>query len=140
MKTTRELSEILRSRKLKSTPQRIKVLEVISENSKAIAHSKIQTSLQNYDRVTLYRNLNALLDHGIVHKAFIEDGETYYALCASSCSSENHNHKHIHFKCTLCGEVSCVQTENPLEVKVPNYNIENFEVEATGTCPKCQKL
>ena len=137
MKSTQDLSELLRSRKLKSTPTRLKVLEAISGYSKAIPYSKLQATLENFDRVTLYRNLNTLLDHGIVHKAIIEDGETYYALCASSCSSDNHHHKHVHFKCTLCGEVSCVKPENDLELILPNFKVENFEVEVTGTCPKC---
>ena len=86
--------------------------------------------LSDFDRVTLYRIIHALLEHGIIHKAFSRDQETYYALCSHSCSSAKHHHEHIHFKCNTCEQVSCVQSETAIAIHVPGFQISNFEIEA----------
>ncbi|MGB0424289.1 MAG: Fur family transcriptional regulator, partial [Flavobacteriales bacterium] len=114
-----KLAALLRERKLKATPTRLAVLELFLENDNAVAHSVMQEQLEDFDRVTLYRILQALLEHGVIHKAFTRDNETYYALCSHTCSSQQHQHEHIHFKCTKCEEVSCVQIEQPIQLQIP---------------------
>jgi Fur family ferric uptake transcriptional regulator len=131
------LAELLRERKLKATSTRLEVLSVISDYNKAIPFSEIQEALQGFDRVTLYRTLHALMENGIIHKALIDENETFFALCSMSCSSNHHDHKHIHFKCTNCHAVTCVQAVHPISLSIPGHSIENFEIEATGVCSSC---
>jgi len=130
-------ADLLRERKLKATSTRLEVLAVISDYNKAIPFSEIQNALRDFDRVTLYRTIHVLMENGIIHKALVDENETFYAVCSNSCSSDYHNHKHIHFKCTCCQAVSCVQAVNLIGLNIPGYSIENFKVEATGICPSC---
>lgn len=139
MEENTHLAELLRERKLKATSTRLDVLSVISEYDKAIPFSEIRNTLPNFDRVTLYRTIHALVENGIIHKALIDENETFYAICSHSCTSDTHNHKHIHFKCTACHAVTCVQASNTVSLSIPGHTIDNFEIEATGICEACQR-
>ncbi|MFT5185826.1 MAG: Fur family ferric uptake transcriptional regulator, partial [Flavobacteriales bacterium] len=128
---------LLRKRNLKATATRIKVLSIIDNYSNAIPFSNLQSELDDFDRVTLYRTIQSLVENGIIHKALTEANETYYALCDRECSSGKHNHDHVHFKCTSCDVVSCVLPANPIGITIPNHIIDNFKIEATGICVAC---
>ena len=94
-------------------------------------------SLHDFDRVTLYRTINSLMKSGIIHKASVGEKETFYAVCSSKCSSDSHTHKHIHFKCSNCKAVTCVQADSAINFAIPGHTINNFEIEATGICVAC---
>ena len=137
MEENNHLAALLRERKLKATSTRLEVLSVIYDYNKAIPFSEIQNALHGFDRVTLYRTLHALIESGIIHKALIDENETFFALCSNSCLSHAHNHNHIHFKCSSCQSVTCVQADRPISFSIPGHSIENFEIEATGVCASC---
>lgn len=137
MSETCQYTNILRDRKLKVTPTRLRLLEIISEFNHAIPYSEILKELGDVDRVTLYRSLNTLIEKGIVHKASSSGDEIYYAICSCNCTSEQHQHNHIHFKCTNCNTVSCLHTNTPLNISIPGYQINNVEIEANGLCQAC---
>lgn len=138
MTETNQLTNLLRKRKLKATPTRLDVLEIIASSENAVPYTQIQDVLQNFDRVTLYRTLHALIEKGIVHKAMVDDNDTYYALCSHNCNSESHNHQHIHFKCKKCSEVMCLQASHPFSIEVKDHSIEQLEISATGLCLNCK--
>lgn len=129
---------ILQARDLKATSKRMEVLQTIAEYGSAMPYSELQKSLQNFDRVTLYRNINTLMDKGVIHKASTRGQETYYAICSHHCTSEHHNHQHIHFKCTNCKEVSCMEIDDHISIQIPNVQVQNIEIEASGICENCQ--
>lgn len=133
------IKEYLRERSLKVTPIRIELLTLLAKQGSAVPYSDIQQQLKAYDRVTLYRTINAMMDSGIVHKASTSGDEVYYALCSHNCSKHCHKHEHIHFKCTQCGEVSCIHIDNALNISIPGYQIDETSVEASGICKKCLK-
>lgn len=135
-----DMATLLRARNLKATSTRIEVLNAISAHEKAIPYSEIRNALESFDRVTLYRTLNALIENGIIHKAMTNDNDTFYALCSTNCTSDSHDHKHIHFKCTSCEAVSCVQSDNLIQLSIPGHLITDFEIQASGTCNSCQTL
>jgi len=137
MEEKNHLIELLREQKLKATSTRLEVLSVISDYNKAIPFSEIQNALHDFDRVTLYRTIHALMENGIIHKALIDEKETFFALSSNSCSSDCHNHKHSHFKCSSCQAVMCVQVDRPISFSIPGHSIESFEIEARGVCATC---
>lgn len=137
MKSEESIKDYLRERSLKATPIRVELLSLLGERESAIPYSEIQQKLKSFDRVTLYRTLNALIEGGIVHKASTSGDETYYALCSHNCSKHCHKHEHIHFKCTECNEVSCIHIEHAIKISIPNYQIEDVSVEVSGICEKC---
>lgn len=131
------ISTLLNSRKLRSTKIRQDVLSLIQNSGRAVSHSIIQKSLGDFDRVTLYRTLNVLEEKGILHKAYTENNETYFAICTSNCTTAEHDHKHIHFKCEKCMVVKCVKPQNSIEIDLPNFQINSLNVEASGVCDNC---
>ena len=137
MDGTNNWSAALRKRNLKATSNRVEVLHAIEEFDKAIPHSKIQNRLQKVDRVTLYRTLKSLIESGMIHKVSVENDEIFYAICSQKCTTEEHNHQHVHFKCTNCNEVSCVQSNSIETLNLPGYKIESFEIQAKGVCSSC---
>ena len=137
MANTSGFTELLRNRNLKATSMRLEVLGILSDNDKAISQSEIQGALKDFDRVTLYRTLNTLMENGVIHVALRDEQNTYYAMCSHQCDSHSHNHKHVHFRCNKCEKVTCVQTSNDLSISIPGYEIDDFEIEATGLCKSC---
>ena len=131
------IKNYLRERKLKATSIRVDLLMLMSQSDSALPYSEIQKHLKDFDRVTLYRTINVLIDSGIVHKASTSGEEIYYALCTRQCSRSCHKHEHIHFRCTECKEVSCLHVDQALKVSIPDYSIQEVSVEVKGICKKC---
>lgn len=127
----------LRARNLKATTTRLAVLSALANSTQAMPQSAIQQALSSVDRVTLYRTIQALTESGIIHKAMVEEGETYYALCSPKCTPEQHQHKHIHFKCTQCQQVTCVRANQAIHLTIPGHQIHDFDITATGICEAC---
>jgi Fur family ferric uptake transcriptional regulator len=104
----------------------------------AMRHSAIQKQMQPIDRVTLYRTLESLLEKGIIHKAFQENNEIYYAICGESCSTNTHKHDHAHFKCMKCNIVSCLELDEAIKIALPSYEINKVSIHMEGMCDLCQ--
>ena len=128
---------ILKNRSLKATPTRISLINLIHAYKTAMPFSKVQQQMVDTDRVTMYRTLNALLEKGIIHKAFSSQEDTYYALCGETCSSHSHLHDHIHFKCTACNAVTCQHLDNDIAISLPGFDIKGLSINAEGICPNC---
>lgn len=133
------IKDYLRERSLKATPIRVELLTLLAKQNSALPYSGIQKHLKHYDRVTLYRTINALMDNGIVHKASALGDEIYYALCSRKCSKQCHKHEHIHFKCKQCSEVACIHIDYVLDIAIPGCQIDDISIEASGICEKCLK-
>ena len=129
--------ELLQDRKLKATATRVEVLNLMQAYKKAMPLSELQKSMEETDRVTLYRTLNVLLKKGLIHKALISKEETYYALCGHKCNENSHLHNHIHFKCTSCQAVSCETLEREIKISLPSLRIDQINILATGLCRAC---
>ncbi len=93
-----DAANILKNRGLRVTKIRVAVLEALGKSQQALPYGDLQKNLSQFDRTTIYRTLLALMDKGLIHKALEENNESYYALC-SDCTSNLHNHNHVHFKC-----------------------------------------
>lgn len=113
------------------------ILEIISNANGALSHAEIQESLENKcNRVTVYRILDKLIEKGDIHKMIDTDGVSKFALC-TSCQTHNHSHEHIHFSCTKCLVVSCLE-EADLSFKLPkSYQVLTTNFTISGICPKC---
>ena len=129
---------LLNSRNLRATHTRINLLMIIQNHGSAMQYSAIQKAMHPIDRVTLYRTLETLKTEGIIHKAFQENNETYYAICGSTCKKDNHHHEHIHFKCLECDTVSCEKPLNNLGITMPNYEIHTVSIHVKGICKNCK--
>ena len=135
---TNPIKELLQKRGLKATKTRVDLLTKMHRYGSAMSHSTIQKKMGPIDRVTLYRTLESLKENGIIHIAFQENNETYYAICGNSCDENHHQHEHVHFKCTKCNTVTCEKLISKIEVSLPNYLIDKISVNIEGLCQICR--
>ena len=131
------MKEILQNKNLSITPLRLDVLEIINSSLSALSAQEIGGKLNEYDRVTLYRTLKSFISSGIIHEISLAGLEPKYALCRDECSSETHNHQHVHFSCIECNKVLCVEAEKIPIIKIPKFSIKSLDIQAKGICESC---
>ena len=129
---------LLRDFQMRSTPVRQEILELFLQKEYALSHHDIETEVSNsLDRVTVYRTLKTFLDKGLIHKVLDDEGSLKYALCNDACTTAEHHHDHVHFKCTRCGQTNCLNIDLP-GVKLPKgYQVEAVNVLIQGICDRC---
>ena len=131
-------TRILKDFKLRSTPSREEILNTFLIHEYALSHGDVEREVPpSFDRVTVYRTLKTFLDKGLVHKVLDDEGTLKYALCSDACSTAHHHHDHIHFKCTCCGQTSCLSIEVPV-IKLPTgYRAKEVNLLIQGICESC---
>ncbi len=129
---------LLRDFKLRSTPNRQEILHLFLEKNYALSHSDIEKEIENdLDRVTVYRTLKTFLDKGLIHKVLDDEGSLKYALCKEACSTAEHHHDHVHFKCIKCGQTNCLNIDVPA-VRLPKgYRASEVNLLMQGICDRC---
>ncbi len=130
--------KVLKNFRLRSTPSRQEILHLFIQKDYALSHGDIEKEISNaLDRVTVYRTLKTFLDKGLIHKVLDDEGSLKYALCKDACTSTNHHHNHVHFKCTECGQTNCLSIEIP-SVKLPRgYKAREVNLLIQGVCEHC---
>jgi Fur family ferric uptake transcriptional regulator len=140
-KTTAENFEaLLEKHHLKKTAPRLKVLSMLADKNVATSQPDLEGVMNDIDRVTLYRILSAFEEKGIIHKVFDLNGTANYAMCSSNCGENHHHDEHLHFNCTNCKNVYCLDDLDMHGIDLPSgFKLEGFTLYATGLCPKCSK-
>ena len=133
-----DFKDLLHERNLKATNPRLNLLMHMYNYKSAMPYSAIQDSMKPIDRVTLYRTLESLQSQGIIHKAYQENNETYFAMCGVSCKKNEHSHDHIHFKCTSCELVTCEKLKKAVTISIPEYQINRTSIFLEGICKMCK--
>src|SRR6195952_445238 len=110
---------LLETHHLKKTGPRLKVLSLLSAKNTATSQPDLESVMNDIDRVTLYRILNAFEEKGIIHKVFDLNGTANYALCKSHCDEGHHHDEHLHFNCTNCKNVYCLNDLNLPAINLP---------------------
>lgn len=131
---------LLRENKLRTTQSREDILRLFTKYPHALSYSDIEKEIASvYDRVTVYRTLKTFLDKGMIHKVLDDGGSLKYALCSDRCHDNKHKHDHVHFKCTECGQTSCLDEVDVPRLKLPKgYQAKEINLLVQGTCEKCQ--
>jgi|SRR5690606_1567642 len=131
--------KLLRKHNLKVTTPRLSVLSVISEKETATSQPDLEKVLgKSVDRVTLYRVLNAFEEKGILHKIFDLHGTATYALCSDECPEHIHSEDHVHFTCSQCNSVYCLNEVAIPTIKTPDgFRVDAVGVNAIGVCAQC---
>ena len=134
-----QIDEILRKNQLSVTGSRKKILELFLMANGALAHGDIEKKTgEKFDRVTIYRTLQAFVEKGIIHTIPTSDNSIRYALCKDDCEEGHHHDHHIHFVCDKCHNTYCLDDVVTPEVKLPKgYSAKHIEVVAEGICDKC---
>jgi Fur family transcriptional regulator, ferric uptake regulator len=136
----RSQDEILKDFRLRSTTSRAAILELFIHNDHALSYSDIEKEVAAaFDRVTVYRTLKTFLDKGVVHKVLDDGGSLKYALCNDHCTTSEHHHDHVHFKCIKCGQTNCLDEVEVPHIKLPQgFRATEVNLLIQGHCSKCQ--
>ncbi len=135
-----DYSQLLRSAKLAATVNRLRVLEVVGNNTSPLSAGdivKILARTTTINRVTVYRILDLLVAHGIVERLSTGGRAFYYGLAPNA-----HHRPHPHFYCKHCGQMDCLDPQS-LNVDADplwkNYagQIDKVEVRVDGICKNC---
>ncbi len=134
--------ELIQSVNIDPTEKRLRVLEVIGNNSFPLSALDIYKTLdknKSINKVTVYRILDLLVDKSLVDKISTGGRASYYGL------APNENHKaHPHFYCTSCGQMDCLNPDT-VSIKTNDFlknfpgRIDKFEMRMDGICKNCLK-
>lgn len=147
---------------LKSTASRLEVVSILTQNNYPLTHQDLLKQLpENFDRVTLYRVLDWLLQHNMIHRIAGEDRAWRFQLNNSSAnhiqySKKNtlataknlsakqmlNQHSHAHFECSNCGKIFCLDDVHPkLTSSIPaHFTVDSIELNIKGKCADCQEV
>ena len=127
---------------LEATQNRLGVLEVVGNNHYPLSADDIFNTLERssaINRVTVYRILDLLVDHGIVERLSTGGRAAYFGLAPN-----DYHAPHPHFYCKSCGQMDCLSPES-LNVdtdalwKTFPGQIDKVEVRVDGICKNCVK-
>lgn len=122
---------------LRATRARIAVLDTLSVAAAPLTHHEVVAKLEGgqWDAATIYRNLIALVEAGLVTRSDHGDHRWRYERPSKG------KHAHPHFLCSDCGGVRCLPgTQVVLRGKpaLPRSAREgHFEVQLQGVCDLC---
>jgi Fur family ferric uptake transcriptional regulator len=131
--------EMLSSAGLNPTSHRIRVMEVIGNNTYPLNAQEIYDTVQRnqpINRVTVYRILDSLVGNGLVDR--ISGGRaSFFGL------APNNNHQpHPHFYCRQCGRMNCLNPRS-IAMDITSFErifpgkIDNVEIRVDGICKNC---
>jgi Fur family transcriptional regulator, ferric uptake regulator len=133
------LRQTIRSKGLRVTPARLATLELLHVTTSPATHADVAQHLSGlgYDQATAYRNLNDLVEVGIVRRTELGDHVWRFELVGNE---EHQHHPHPHFLCVDCGDVSCLS-----EIHLPKASLasndqihEVTEILLRGYCKSCK--
>ena len=127
------------SKRNRNSKQRNKILEILRSTK---THPTADWVFNEAKKVfpglsmgTVYRNLNVLVEMGLVKK--IEHGSTFDRFEANPTS-------HYHFICESCNsiidlEMTVVDTLNERVYKETGFKPKSHTIDFYGTCPQCKE-
>lgn len=130
--------EKIRKAGLKLTPRRKAIVDIfIKRNRYASAEDVWGKLLKKFKRCGLpsvYRNLESLVDCGVLAKVEKFDNKKYYALCLAGTS---HHHHIVCLSCDKVEDISCYAGESLKKIK--GFKVLNHFFQASGICAACVK-
>lgn len=134
------IDSLLKHHGLRKTAFRKEILSIFQRRKgQAISNTEIEDSLEDWDRITLYRTLKSFESKGLIHQAPDSQGITKYALCGHTCSAKSHDDSHAHFQCKICRSTWCVPNVLPSwQYHLPNvHKVEEVNILLNGICQNC---
>jgi Fur family ferric uptake transcriptional regulator len=131
-------TKVLHDAGLRKTGPRLAVLGVLERAKSPLSHADVADELddETLDRATVYRNLMALTEAGLVRRTDLGDHVWRFELVRAYTA---HEMAHPHFVCTDCGTVSCMPG---VTVRIDGGGAasvarKGFEVQLRGVCGDC---
>ncbi len=133
MEKSVQYADMLKQKDLKSTPQRMAMLGIMEAKGHADIdeiYQEIKKDFVSISLATVYKNINTLLDAGIIEEIKVPQKKSKFEIV---------KHKHSHFVCEKCGEVYDVQKPKKLDIELPEgFEPKEASVMIVGVCKKCR--
>lgn len=124
---------------MKYSVQRQTILEDVKERhdhpTAEMIYASVQRKVPNISLGTVYRNLNQLVEHGILKKiATMQGGDRF--------DYKMEDHAHVH--CTVCNQLfdlpyeSLHAIDRTIEDET-GYHVLSYDIVFCGICHECQK-
>lgn len=136
------LNQALRSKGLKATPTRLKILNLLAKSKHPLAAKEIFNRLGaapgqgRFDTVTVYRNLTLFENAGLIAPIQLKDGSQAFELTVGA-----NDHHHHHFVCEDCGNIEhldlCGLDLPTKTLEKRGYKKIHHRLEFFGICPSC---
>lgn len=131
-------NDILQQHEVKKTLSRIALIKALQTSNQPLSENEIrERMLDQYDRITFYRNVQTLSESGILHRIVIDNTHVKYAL---NCCEKEHHHAidHVHFYCKECGKTVCLDEVPVQHYPLPDgFKLEECDVVIKGFCKDC---
>ena len=120
------------------TPARVNILSILLSAPTALNHVAIEHIAKernlSFDRVTLYRALDWLVEQGIAHRIPSVNRSWFF-----SATSDQSTTPHAHFHCNGCEQIYCLEDVQsaPLNNLPKDYQLEEAELNLQGQCMNC---
>lgn len=130
---------VLRELGLRATPARMAVCKLLSGSEGPLTHADVANRLESrgIDRTTVFRNLNDLVEAGLVRR--LEVGDHVYRFEWRDRDVTKADHPH--FVCVDCGEVRCLPDVAPAAIPAGRQRTHQIldvtEVLYKGHCSSC---
>jgi len=131
--------EILQAHNVKKTSPRIAIIKAMQSSTIPLSENEVKASIgQLYDRITFYRNVQTLIEAGVIHKIVIDNTNVKYAL--NDCTQgHNHGADHVHFHCNCCKNLVCMPDVKANNFNLPQgYETNQCDVVIKGVCCDCK--
>lgn len=131
--------EKLKNSGLKLTPRRQAIIELFLNcknhmTPEEVLH-KLKIKIKRCGVPGIYRNLESLVECGILVRIHKFDRKRHYGLCSAL-----HNEHHHHITCVKCGRVDKIKDCALKDIKKINgYKVVSHFFQINGICPECSK-
>jgi Fur family transcriptional regulator, ferric uptake regulator len=124
----------------KLTPRRQAIIELFVDGKSHLTPEEVWEGLKKqFDRCGLpsvYRNLESLVECGILTRIQQFDRKKHYGLC-SAVHGDNHHH---HITCIKCGKVDEIKDcAIDGSKKIKGYKVVSHFMQVNGVCAGCSK-
>ena len=122
------IEKILKKNNLKTTKQRIEILEIIKKLDLEATNKNILSNT-TIDKSTVYRTLETLKNNNIIETSINHKNELYYQI---------KEHKH-YIKCIKCHDKQEIDICPVEQVEKHGFKVIAHKIEIDGICDKCNK-
>jgi Fur family peroxide stress response transcriptional regulator len=125
--------------KYKRSRQRERILAILSSTrihpSADWIYQKLKKEIPRLSLGTVYRNLNTLIELGLIQRLPLEDGTDRFEATIAP---------HYHLICEQCGSVADFTMPHPVDInqkteKLSGFKVTRHRIDFFGLCSKCQQ-
>lgn len=130
--------ELLKHLGLRATIPRCLIIDALQTIGHPVSHLELAEHLADaeIDLSTVFRNLVALADAGLVRRIELGDRIWRYEWIDPASGTDGHPH----FVCSQCGQILCLADDGPIRLSMTPSSLQIQDVILRGLCAECQPV